>query len=74
MQVDSTSVEVIPDSLRKRIFLCYILFTQFPETGLDELMGTMAEIAEFYVSKDNYVPRAVPELREKQIRTENADH
>jgi len=51
-----------------RLFLSYILFAQIPDEGLDELLKTMLEIAEFYAARANYTPPSIPEPQERWIR------
>lgn len=43
-----TSGELSFFSLRQRLAMCYILLTQIPEEGLDDLRQRMDEIIEFY--------------------------
>ena len=67
---DETNVYVSPLTLRERTFICWCVFTQLPDSAIDDLTKNVIGTMDFYRRRSEYRQRQQPKLPQRQVNVE----
>lgn len=65
-----TNVVEYPLTWRERRFICWLVYTQLPDTALDDFTESLLETIDFYRKRFEYRQRQRPKLQPREVTVE----